>query len=836
MSKPKTKLKTPPRREAAAAEPPAPGVFGRFPRTVALVFLFLSLVIFFWPMLFGGKVFLPPDNIASQSHQPYIQEVQATGEYPLWTPYLFSGMPSLGSLIAAPFTNPMSLVLTPLGPNLKLISYYFLIGLFTFFLARRRVRSNFAALFAAVAFVYCAHVIGWVMAGHNSKLATCVFMPAILLLVDRLLEKPSITTAAWAALAIGLSIVTSHMQITFYAMMAAGLLLLVMTIFRLRAREAGRDLWLAWGLFAVAAVVGLGASAVVSLPVREYSEYSIRGAAGAGLTRDYATNWSLHPFETLTFLIPSFFGFGNPTYWGWMPFTDAPQYMGILPLFLAVAGVALRRRERFTIFLLVIAFLGLLISFGKEFPILYDPLFNFLPFFNKFRVPSMALVLTQLAVAVLAALAIDALLEPVPEAERRRRAGLFGRVTLIFGAVLLVAGLVVLGGRGWLTGLATAKIGAGAATEAVAMAGRDFLKVMFFFAIGAGFLWGVARRSVPRLVALPVVLLVTMADLWIVGLESAHYQTPAARTNVFQPTGTVQFIKQDPDLFRILPLQSPLAPSPNWWAYFKLQNAYGYHPAKIKIYQDMLDDQGPLGLTKPLAGGNFNFLRIANVRYLIMGQPGLEGSAHLDLAHTAEGVAPTGQRVREYTYRLVEELPRAFFVNRYRVIADETALLTAMADPAWDPADEALLMAEPGSAIDPGAGGTARVTEHKPHHLKAELNSPGNSLLVLSEVYYPPGWKATLDGREVPILRTNYAFRGIVVPAGTHTLAMDFSDPAYVSGKTVSLASYGLIAAAILGGFLLDRRRRAGAFPPAGTESRPPASPKAEDPAPIRQA
>lgn len=796
-----------------AVDPPAPGPFGRYPGWTGMIVLAALLLAFFSPMVFGGKVFLPPDIIASQSHRPYLDEVRQTGAYPLWTPYVFSGMPSLGSLIAAPGTNPFSTALSFLGPNVKPVSYYFLIGLFTFLLARRRGLNPFAGFFAAVSFVFCAHVIGWVMAGHTSKLATCVFMPAILLLVDWLFERPGPLPAGLLALALGLSVVTSHMQITYYSLLVAGLFMGLTTIQRLRSGERPAGLGAAWALFALAAAVGAGASAIISLPVREYAEFSIRGGAGAGLTREYATNWSLHPAEIATFFIPSFFGFGGPTYWGWMPFTDAPQYMGILPLFLAVVGVAFRGRQRFTLFLVILALFALFVAFGREFGVLYDPLFRFLPGFNKFRVPSMALVMMQLSVALLAAIGLDALLERVPEAERQRRAALFRRVVFAFGAVLFVLGFLALVGKGMIGGRAMQKLGATGQALAFAKAGRDVPLVFAVFGIGAGLLLAWLDRRVSRTLALGAVAALTVADLWIVGAQTAHYQSGTDSTNLFQPTSTVRFLKDDPGLFRILPLNAPLAPSPNWWAYFKLQNAHGYHPAKLKLYQDLIDDNGALGLTKPLQRGNFNLLKLLNVKYLIFDQPGLDGP-FLELAHTAAGGAGAAT---EYTYRVNGTLPRAFFVERVRVIPDPKQLLTAMADPAWQPGAEALLLSDPGATIEPAAGATASITEYTPHRITGQVTATGTNFLVLSEVYFPPGWRATLDDREVPIHRTDYAFRGIVVPPGTHTLQLSMRDPAFEQGRTISTASYGVIALLVVAGILLERRRKpAAGAPPAG--------------------
>ena len=221
----------------------------------------------------------------------------------------------------------------------------------------------------------------------------------------------------------------------------------------------------------------------------------------------------------------------------------------------------------------------------------------------------------------------------------------------------------------------------------------------------------------------------------------------------------------------------------------------------------MLDEEGPLGLAKPLQRGNFNLPRAANVKYLILSQPGLDGP-DLTTVNTAQGSAPTGQVATEITYRLNRALPRAFFVDRYRVLPDPKAVLAAMADSRWDPAAEVLLLEEPGSAIQPAAGATVRITGHQPHHVKAEIEATGNQLLYISEVWYPQGWTARLDGQPVKVLRANHAFRAIVVPPGRHQLMMDFSDPAYATGRTISMASYGLIVMALLGGLVLERRRR----------------------------
>ena len=142
-------------------------------------------------------------------------------------------------------------------------------------------------------------------------------------------------------------------------------------------------------LFVIALGIGFAIYSYQLIPTQQYQPYSIRGGGGAGipggLSYDYATNWSFHPFEMITYLIPSFFGFSSPFYWGWMPFTESTVYIGIVPIILSIIDIVYRR-TKLTWFLVIFSAVAFLISFGKHFGILYDPMFRYFPYF-KFRVP-----------------------------------------------------------------------------------------------------------------------------------------------------------------------------------------------------------------------------------------------------------------------------------------------------------------------------------------------------------------------------------------------------------------------------------------------------------------
>jgi hypothetical protein len=178
-------------------------------------------------------------------------------------------------------------------------------------------------------------------------------------------------------------------------------------------------------------------SAVLYVPAHDYAQHSIRGASvSGGLDYAYATSWSLHPAEMLTFLFPYSFGFGKDLYVGFMPFTDYPNYVGFVVLAGAVAAMAMVR-SRFVWFLFFVVVVSTVVSFGRFFPVLYDPLFKYLPFFNKFRVPVMVLIVQQFALVLMFGIGLGAVLRADPETGKRNAVAGLAVAFLIFMIVIL---------------------------------------------------------------------------------------------------------------------------------------------------------------------------------------------------------------------------------------------------------------------------------------------------------------------------------------------------------------------------------------------------------------
>ena len=298
------------------------------------------------------------------------------------------------------------LILSMIVSSSFILANYLLFGLCTYVLLQKKTGVGLIALFATITLISQPNIISFYVFGHNTKLYSIVFIPIIFLSMEKLLDKRKLFYFSILVLTISLQMLRKHPQISYYTFMMIGLFVIYWIIESIRQKRPVPDILKSLGLITSALVISVIMSGWMYLSIHEYAQYSIRGESG--LNYNYASNWSFSPFEILTFFVPSFLGFGGQTYWGNMPFTDYPMYMGIIPLFFAGLAIVIRH-DRTVLFLTLMGFLALFISFGKEFSLVYKLLFNYLPYFNKFRVPTMILILLQFSVVVLASLALHSL-------------------------------------------------------------------------------------------------------------------------------------------------------------------------------------------------------------------------------------------------------------------------------------------------------------------------------------------------------------------------------------------------------------------------------------------
>jgi hypothetical protein len=710
------------------------------------------------------------------------------GRYPLWYPHIFSGMPFFASMSFDQLIYPVRMVLYYLyqfGFHFLHwnITHFFLGGLFTYLLMRSYRLNRPSAFVSAAIFVFIPMIASM---DHANRIITTMYIPVVFYLIRRLYHRRDLASLAWAGLAIGFQMMANHPQIAYYTWLFLGLYFLGRAIAYLRERAGFREPLREGGLLLGSLLVGLGVAAFLLLSVYEYAPYSARGSGDPVAAYNFATTWSLHPKEMLTFLIPSFMGFGGQTYWGYMPFTHCPNYLGVVALFLVALALIFGRNKTTTFFALV-GCLATLASFGRFFPVLYKPMYALLPFFNKFRAPDMILRLLNFSVAVLAGFGAQALMEMGSDSASEKRAG--KQVRLRKFLLRLAVGLVLVGifltlaqgpiSRSLMAAYDRVDAALGRHQQIspalrhqlderrFAMAFGDAWKMLLFLA-AASLLTGlylgnrVSRRLFVGLLTALLLVDFLWLDLGLVrfrqerGYERVYYRS---RENQI-----VRFLEKDPDLFRILPLDEP---GTNEYGYFDISSVGGYHPAKLGIYQEAMQKVGL---------GNPNLMDLLNVKYVITKR---------SIEH------PRFERVLETSggdiYRNKEVMPRAFTVNRIEVIEEDEEILARLGSEEFDPRKVAILRQEPPFSLEPGEAGTARVIDYGSEEIQLEASAPASCLLVLSEIFYPAGWKAYLDGQETKIYRADHLLRAVYLPAGNHRISFLFRPWTFRAGLWISV-------------------------------------------------
>lgn len=802
----------------------------KYETPILIALIFISLIVFLHKAIFQNMVFNAPDINASNSLHPFLEQAKSEGVFPLWIPYVFGGMPSFASLLVSG-TRWYDLVRTiwaavdHFGAVIMINQavgwvtvYYFLFGIGLFVLARRLGLTKFAAFFAALATIFSTFIIDWIMAGHNTKIAAISFFPFILLLVMELMRRFRWSYVLGLIVTLHLQYASTHVQMIFYSYLALAIYFIYMLIRALRKREKLGGVVRAGVLLLGASAVALLMSADVYFSTYQYSKYSIRGAPplvqtakdksaqSGGLDYQYATNWSFSPKEMASFLVPSFYGFGDIkyngplsnnqtvsvyTYFGPEPFMEASPYMGVIVLLLAFVGFIMNRKKPFVIFSLIVVVFALFVSFGREFPLIYNLMFHYFPYFNKFRSPNMILILVEIFIPILAAFGLNSIsearknLDLVFAKKMLITAGVFGGLILL---VLIMQGAFHSYYNGILEGGRFARSPEQVRNLLFNNMLGDLYVSLFICMLTAALAAFYIRRKVSTLMAGAGFTVILLFDLWRVDYRPMQLHTKKAQQEQFATPNYVKYIKQDTTLYRVLQIQDGQYATSNDLAYYLIQNAGGYSAAKIRVYQDMIDVDG---LTNP------NIMKLLDIKYIITDKPD-----------------PRYGKVVLRGSKSVEEnsniLPRAFFVDGYKVDSKLNTLV-AMGDSTFNPVKTAYFLSEPNLRVDPpDTSASVKFEDYRLQSMRLRVKASGNNLLLLSEVYYPAGWNAYIDGKPTRIYRTDYFLRAIMVPKGVHQVEFKFEPKVYSLGKTLSLwtnAAVLILLVAMIPGFVLKRRK-----------------------------
>lgn len=755
-----------------------------------LGYLLLAAGIFF-PVVFQGEVPASPDSISPMATSIALDAVyQEAGRYPLWQPWSFSGMPTVEAftyLNGLYYPGVLLGLFQVNGLSLQLLHFVFA-GLGGFVLLRYFKLHDMAAFLGGAAFMMTPYMVTMFVYGHGSQLMTAAYMPWVLWAALRLLDNMRPSDMGILALLTGFQLQRGHVQIAYYTW----LLVFLLIVLKLATGASGAEKFKKSAMIFVALCIAVIMSAALYLPVFEYTPFSVRGAgSGGGAAYEYATMWSMHPTEFMTYLLPGAAGFGGIAYWGKMPFTDYPNYAGFVVLCLAVIGFISQRKLGFVRFLAGGTVLMVFLAFGKYFSPVYDLFYHFVPFFSRFRVPSMALIAVSLNLAMLAGFGLHTVMREVKSKSAR---------LLKWGALLLALGtlLFLFAEEPVETFIRSFfPIPPVDSPELAVMIDQvrwnlwksSFFSMVCFGGLFAAVVWLRSKKVTGMVFTGSLLTLLALSDLFLVDRQIVSPSTDSFRSSqlvpghylekAFAEDGVTGFLRAESGMFRIYPAGS-LFPE-NKFSVFGIESAGGYHPAKLKVYDEALR------VSKNLA--NIDLLRMLNVRYVLSTTP--VDHPLLDAVYDGE-LRLTRGSFDTRVYRLSDSMPRAWFVREGISVGQGDDVYGRLLDGGIDIATQALVEDAPWKGSKQFGRANVSSIEVMPENIVLSVNAEEEAFLVLSEVYYPLRWKVKIDGGEQQMFRTNGLLRGVPVPEGEHEVVFSFDRGGFENGRKLSFAGFAV--------------------------------------------
>lgn len=773
----KGKKKQPGRRTKAQPPPPPPQTTpSRRTWWLFAISLTIAVLAFFGSFVTDRNSVMFGTDMLSQAYQSRsfaVEQVQSGDGLPQWNPFVFGGLPYLSTL-PYPVYYPTSLLYFVM-PLHRAIGWGFVLhvifaGALMYGLARELKLAPGAALVAGTAYGFTGYLMSHLYAGQDGRMFAMSWTPALFLLAERAIERRRPHWFLWLAAVVALQAFTPHVQMMYFAAMGVAVYVAFRLVQLYHQTRATRTVVLLGASFAGAYALA-GLLALVEIwPTANMLQFSHRIDRGY----DYASSWSMPVQETVATVWPAFQGYLR-SYWGTNPFKLHTEYLGAVPVLLALIALISRRSARVWFFA-ALALGGLLFAWGSATP--FHRLFYWtLPIMKSFRAPAMMFSVVALSACVLAGFGAQCLYdrrEPLANAHHIAWK-IVGGLGLIWFALWAWAASAPDGFANLLTSLLYGTRFSARHTEAVLEAMPAFVTGLGLFAVfwgaGAAICWLAVRRRIAPLIACAILATIALADLWRVDRDFFDTLSIDRVTNA---DPTVDYLRQQPEPFRVWPL--PNAYGPNDLMLFGVESVTGSQNFRLSWWDDLVgEDQS--GLAEP------PIWSLLNIRYVISG-PAVQ-AAGFDLVHQDEG---------RHTYARQAASPRAWVVYAVESVDAAPDARARLLDPNFDPLQTAILMADAErpalGPAEPGSDSVAWV-KRDTDQLIIDAEMAADGLLVMSEIYHPY-WRATIDGEPTSVLQVNIALRAVVVPAGRHRIEMRFEDPFVSYGRWGSLGALAL--------------------------------------------
>jgi len=809
---------------------------------IAAIVLYLIVCFAYFPSVIEGKKLRQGDITNHKGMSKEIADFrEKTGEEPLWTNAMFGGMPAyqISMISEANMGKKIDRVFR-LGLPTPIWQVFLLFVGFFILLVAMGV-NPWLSLVGGLAFGFSSYFFIIIEAGHNSKVHAIAYMALVTAGVLLTYRKNQWLGGVVFALGLALELTTNHLQITYYLM----LILIIYVIFELVAfiREKRLKTFITRSLIlGVGVIIALLMNATNLLTTYEYSKESIRGKSEltlnqenktSGLDKDYATQWSYGIGESWSVLIPNVKGGATGLlaandkamdkvdrqfhqafaqnqinhYWGDQPFTSGPVYVGAIICFLFILGLFVVD-GKYKWWLLTATILSFMLAWGKNMMWFTDFMLNYFPGYNKFRAVSMTLVIAEFTMPLLAFLAVKKLFENPGILKERRRA--FPVALLFTGGVALVFAVMPGAFFEFFSQQELAMFQSLSAEyqpfidnieqARMAIFRADAWRSVIFVLLGAGIVYAWQMQKIKKNLFIPLLAVIIVADMAPVNkryLNKDNFISKRQLKNEIPLTTASASILKDNETFRVLNLNNPFNDSKT--SYFH-QSVGGYHGAKLRKYQELIDhhltpelerfinilQQQPNSMALGIAMQEMKVVNMLNTRYFIY-NPATEAIKNIHAYGNAWPVANV--RIVENADMEITELNRI------------------------EPSVEALVdkrFAEQLEDYRPGMDTTAAITltSYAPNHLVYEYNAKRDQVFIFSEIYYDKGWKAYVDGEEYPYFRANYVLRGMLLPGGKHTVEWRFDPMSYKNGERLAWIGSILLLLMLAGYIFLEYRRK----------------------------
>lgn len=787
---------------------------------ICVIALFiLASLIYFYPVLQGKAIF--QSDIAqykgmSKERNDY---KELTGEESYWTNSAFGGMPTyqLGANYPHDYIKKLDRLIRFL-PRPADYLFLYLIGFYVLMLCLK-VEYRLAVL-GALAFGFSTYLIIILGVGHNAKAHALGYIPMVLGGIVLVFRKKYVLGFVLTTLAMALEINANHYQMTYYFMLLVLVLGLVYLIYAIKDKKI-KHYFISVGILIAAVALSIATNATGLMATKEYADWSTRGkseltinpdgspkTAQNGLDKEYITQYSYGIAESLNLFAPRLFGGsgnedlgkkskayeyltgqgltptkalefsgGMPLYWGNQPIVAGPAYVGAIIIFLFVLGLFMVKGKK-KWWLLTGAILALLLSWGKNFPALTNFMIDYFPLYNKFRAVSSIQVVLELCLPVLGILGVRELFKSKVKTSKK----LTALKLSFFIALGLGVFIFLLKGFFDFDGLRDETYRGYFGDELMTMIQRDreavyvsdTIRSLIFVLLTAVALWFFIQEKIGKNLVTLVLGALILFDLIGVNLRYVNKGDFVRQRNVnspFQASQIDELIKKDNSIFRVFDPQEGLNGART--SYFH-KSIGGYHAAKPRPLQDLFEHH--------LYQNNIEVLNMLNVKYII--QQDEEGNSFPAVNDNANG--------------------NAWFVEQLSFVKSANDEIQGLTE--FDSKKEAVIntntyptVTKSNYVVDSIA--SIQLLDYRPNYIKYQSENTNDGFAIFSEMHYPTGWNAFIDGKLERHYKANYALRGIKVPAGQHEIEFKFEPEIIQTGSKIALGSSILLGLIIVGGF-----------------------------------